>query len=54
MVIKLNEIYVDEQMIETLVTFFSSVRYRNNKKVIKGIGIIIISSGFAVTTQVDI
>ena len=42
-------------MIETLVKFiFFSVRYRNNKNVIKGIRIIIISSGFAVTTQVDI
>ena len=42
-------------MIETLVKFaFFSVRYRNNKSVMKGIGIIIISFGFAVTTQVDI
>ena len=42
-------------MIETLVkSIFFSVRYRNNKNVIKRIRIIIISSGFAVTTQVDI
>ena len=42
-------------MIETLAKFvFLVLDMEARKKVIKGVGIIIISSGFAVTTQVDI